>query len=321
MKAEAAHIIFEASRGREQIAIRKPSTVTIDKSWKFLTDKATIVLPRNVKDFDKQKVNEVFAVGDPVTINLGYDGEYYQEFTGFIARVSADVPIKIYCEDAMWKLKQIPVHISLAKATLQELLDQIISDYSIDALEVDLGVVRFSNYTVASVLDDLKSKYGLFSYIQNNTLICGKIYADDSTIDPVALHLEKNIWANTLEYRNKDDIKVKVTATSVQPDGKKISAEVGEDGGDQIRLPYFNITSEEELKKLAALDYRKYKVDGFKGTVTTYGEPAVEHGFKVDLKSEQYPDRDGIYYVESVRVAFGTGFKYSRIVTLGDKAS
>ena len=321
MKALCAHIVFAASRGREAITVRKPSSVTIEKSWKFLTDKATIVLPRNVKDFDKKKVNEVFAVGDPVTISLGYNGEYYQEFNGYIARVSADVPIKIYCEDAMWKLKQLPVHISLATSTLENLLSQIVTGYQVDALEIDLGVVRFSNYTVARVLDDIKSKYGLFSYMQGDTLVCGKIYADDSNVEEVNLHLEKNIWANTLEYRNKDDIKVKIQATSVMPNGKKIKAEVGEDGGDLVRLPYFNITSEAELKKLAELDYRKYKVDGFKGTVTTFGEPAVEHGNKVNLKSDQYPDRDGLYYVESVRVSFGAQNKYSRIITLGDKAA
>lgn len=317
-----AHITFAASRTRAELVLRKPSSVLINKSWKLLTDSAVIVIPRNVADFDNQKVNEVFRAGDPVEIKLGYNGDFYKEFTGYITRVSADAPITIYCEDEMWKLKQIPVHISLAKTSLQNLLFNIVQDYEVDALEVEIGKVRYANSTVARVLDDLKRTFGLYSYIRDTTLVVGKIYADDTSVVPVKLHLEKNVHGNgnNLEYRNADDLLIKVKAVSTQPDGKKISVEVGDEGGETRQLSYYNITEEAELKKLAQEDLRKFKVDGYRGTLTTFGWPPVEHGYKAEVKSELYPDRNGLYYVETVAVQFGQSYQYKRVLTLGDKA-
>jgi hypothetical protein len=319
MRAEVAHITFGASRGREALHIYKPETVKVDKSWRLLTDVAVITMARNVIDFDKENVNEVFKVGDPVQIELGYNGEYYTEFIGFISIVSADIPIKIFCEDAMWKLKQLPAHISLKETTLQNLLQQLVTGYTVDALEIDMGTVRYADQTVAKVLDSLRSKYGFFSYMQGQTLVVGKIYGDDSDLVPINLHLERNVQRNNLEYRNAGEIKIKIKAVATLPDGKKIQVEVGADGGESMRLPYFGITSEESLLKIAELDYTKYNVDGFHGSVTTFGIPAIEHGNKVNLSSDLYKDREGLYYVESVSVLFGGSYKYQRKVTLGDK--
>lgn len=321
MLALCAHIVFEASRGREAIELRKPTSVSVEKSWKLLTDTALITIARNVRDFDKQKVRDVFRPGDPVTISLGYNGEYYQEFVGFIARVSADIPIKIWCEDAMWKLKQQPVNISKASTTLKALMDEIVTDYSVDAAEYEIGPVRYPNFTVATVLDDLKSRFGFYSYMKGETLVVGKIYADDTQTDPVNLHLEKNVYRNNLEYRNAEDVKIKIRAVSTLNDGKKLSVEVGDDGGENRQLTYFGINDEAALKKLAEADYDKYKVDRYSGSLTTFGIPAIEHGWKVDLSSDLYPERAGLYYVDTIRVNFGDGFRYARTATLGDKAS
>jgi hypothetical protein len=318
--ALCAHIEFAASRGREAIVLRKPNAVIVQKSWKLLTDSAEITIPRNVRDFDKQKVRDVFRPGDPVVISLGYNGTYYKEFTGFISRVSADIPIKIWCEDAMWKLKQIPVHLSKPNTTLPALMQEIVTDYSVDAAEYEIGPVRYPNFTVATVLDDFKKRFGFFSYMRDETLVVGKIYADDTDTDPVELHLEKDVYSNNLEYLNAEDVRIKVKAVSTLNNGKKISAEVGDDGGETRQLTHFGIESEADLKKLAQADYDKYKVDAYRGSVTTFGIPAIEHGMKVNLTSDLYPERNGLYYVETVRVSFGPSYRYSRIVTLGDKA-
>ncbi|MBK5213360.1 MAG: hypothetical protein JJE55_06845 [Flavobacteriaceae bacterium] len=320
MKALCAKITFEASRGREAIVLRKPTSVIVEKSWKMLTDTAIITIARNVRDFDKQKVRDVFRPGDPVKIELGYDGEYYEEFVGFISRVSADIPIKIWCEDAMWKLKQQPVNISKPSTTLKALMDEVVTDYTIDAAEYEIGPARYPQKTVALVLDDLKKRFGFFSYMKGEKLVVGKIYADDTGTPPVDLHLEKQVYSNNLEYQFADDVIVKVFVESTLSNGKKLKAEVGEDGGDVIRVPHFGIKDEETLKKLAKVDYDKYKVNRYKGGITTFGIPAIEHGWKVNLSSDLYPDREGLYYVDSIKVSFGEGYRYARTATLGDVA-
>lgn len=320
MLALCAKITFKASRGRDTIVLRKPTSVTVEKSWKMLTDTALITIPRNVRDFDKQKVKDVFRPGDPVVIELGYNGEYYREFVGFISRVSADIPIKIWCEDAMWKLKQQPVNISKPATTLSALMDEIVTDYSIDAAEYEIGPVRYPNYTVATVLDDLKKRFGFVSYMQGETLVVGKIYADDTEIEPVELHLEKQVYRNTLEYRNAEDLRLKIRAVSTLNNGKKKTVEVGDAGGETRQLTYFGIDDEAVLTQLATADYDKYKIDKYQGGVTTFGVPIIEHGWKVNLTSDLYPERNGMYYVDTIRVKFGEGNRYARTVTLGDLA-
>ena len=99
-----AHIEFpETATRRQAIVIRKPNSVQIESGWKFLTDRATIVLPRKVKDFDRHDIREVFRKGDPVVIRLGYDDVLHNEFSGFVSQVAADIPILIKCEDEMSK--------------------------------------------------------------------------------------------------------------------------------------------------------------------------------------------------------------------------
>ena len=118
--------------------VQKVSAIEIESSWKMLTDTASVVLPRNVGDFDKQKVRELFTIGDRVVIQMGYNGELLQEFEGFITQVSEDFPITISLSDAMWKLRQLSVNYVSAKASLKTFLTEVVKDYP---LEVDRKIV------------------------------------------------------------------------------------------------------------------------------------------------------------------------------------
>jgi len=313
----------EPARG--PIVVQKPTSVTIESSWKLLTDTAKVVMPRNMRieksPFDAKKIRELFRKGDPIIIELGYGQGYNKEFQGYISRVSADIPITIECQDEMWKLKQLPVNFSTRSITLQKLLEKVAPGYQVDALEVELGPQRFAKTTVAKVLEHLKSEYSLYSYMKGKTLVCGKIYADDTALPATALHLEKNVINNDLNYKNKEDLQIKITAVSTLKNGTKIEVSVGDEAGEERQLTYYGITIKAELKKLAEEDLKKYKVDGFDGSVKTFGIPKIDHGGKVELTSDLYPDRSGTYYVESVKVDFDDSPQYRRTVQLGDKVT
>lgn len=288
-------------------AIRKINGFRVESSWKLLTDRATIKLPRNVRDFDKQRIKELFRRGDKVRISGGYNGRFNTLFNGYITKVSADTPIEITCEDEMWKLKQIAVHKSFKKVSLKQLLNSIATGYTIDALDVaDLGNQRFVNTTVAKILEYLKDEYSLHSYFKiDGTLVVGKIYADDSEV--VKFGLEKNVAdASQLKYRQADDISIKVKAVSTLSDGSKVEAETGDTGGEVRQLSYYGISDQTELKRLAELDYQKYKVDGFEGSFKTWGEPVIRHGEKAEFESFRFPERNGQYYSDAVTTTFDT---------------
>ncbi|WP_435135710.1 hypothetical protein [Formosa sp. A9] len=315
-------VSFPEYNGREAFVLTKVSSVEIESSFKLLTDRAIIRLPRNVKFIDNKynakKVREVFRRGAPVSIAFGYNGTYITEFEGYVTQVSANIPIEITCEDEMWKLKQLPVNASFKSVSLQQLLEHIVPGYKVDALEgVELGGVRFAQTNVAAVLDKLQNApYNLYSYMRGKTLVCGKYYSDDSDQETVNFHLERNAVSNDLNYRNAEDIVLKIKGVSVLKDGKKIEVEIGDNGGDTYQLTYYNIEVEAEVKKLLQKDYETKKRGGFDGSFTAFGIPSVRHGLKVKLESQLYEDREGVYYIESVKKTFDKA-KIRQVITLG----
>lgn len=313
-----ARITLPAFEGRRELIIHQVSAITTETSFKQLTDRATVTLPRNVKFFDKYKVREIFRRGTPIKIEFGYNGDYVTEFEGYITQVSAGIPIVITCEDEMWKLKQLPVNVSFKNVTLQKLLETIAPNYDVDALEgVELGGVRYANSTVALVLDKLsKDPYNLYSYMKGKQLVCGKYYADDTEEDVVNFHLERNAVSNDLNYRNEEDIILKIKGVSVLKNGSKVEAEIGEDGGDRYQLTYYNIEAKAEVLRLLEKDYEVKKRGGFDGSFTAFGVPSVRHGLKVNITSELYEDRSGVYYIEAVNKTFDKA-KIRQEITLG----
>lgn len=313
-----ARLTFAAFKDASELIINKVSSIEVESSFKLLTDKAIITLPRNVKFFDKNKVKDVFRRGRPVKIEFGYNGEYILEFEGYVTQASANIPIEIHCEDEMWKLKQLPVNVSYKSVSLQKLLNDIASEYDVDALEgVTLGGVRFSKTNVAEVLDKLKKDpYKLYSYMKGKQLVCGKYYADDTDLETVNFHLERNAVSNDLNYRSAEDIILRLRGVSVLSNGSKIEAVIGDEGGDNYQLTYYNIKLKAELERLMQKDYDLKKRGGFDGSFVSFGIPSVRHGMKVNLDSSLYKDRSGIYYVEAVKKRFENA-SIRQTITLG----
>lgn len=322
-----AKITFPASNGRREIVLRKVSEVHIHSSISSLTDRAEIVIPRNITIlkgstiYDKYDLKKVFQSGDPVIIELGYGGdEYlYEEFRGYVVSVSADIPFVIKCEDEMWKLKQMPVNYSASNVTLEKLLTDILPGYKIDALKgVPIGGVRFPNTTVAKVLEKLQQEpFRLHSFMKGKQLVCGKYYSAYSSLKPVLFHLENNVVGNDLTYRNPEDA-VKIKANSQLRNGEVIKCEMGEDGGKLLELTYYNVTDKKLLEQKVKEDYAKAKEGGLDGSITAFGIPRVVHGMKVKVESGLYKDRNGIYYVDGVSKHFVPS-KYRQEITIGRK--
>lgn len=122
MLVMSAKITFAERKASEKInrrgamVLRKITAVTIERSQKMLTDWAEITLPRMAlylehgkEKINFEKANDLFRKGDSVVIELGYNGELKKEFQGYIVEVSAGVPLKLKCQDEMYRCKNIPV--------------------------------------------------------------------------------------------------------------------------------------------------------------------------------------------------------------------
>ncbi|MDR3329573.1 MAG: hypothetical protein LBS63_05690, partial [Prevotellaceae bacterium] len=98
------------------------------------------------------------------------------------------------------------------------------------------------------------------------------------------------------EFGLREDIKLKVEATSMQPDSKRIEVEVGDKDGE-LRTVYKCNTTAAELKRL--------KYTGYQGGFETFGEPAVS---KTDIAHVEGEDgSSGSYLIKKLEVSFGAG--------------
>lgn len=318
--ALSCKIVFLANDRRGEIVMHQVTEIEFESSFKEMTDRGSITIPRKVKFFDNQKVKDVFRRGDQLTIYFGYDGNNVKEFEGYVTEVSADIPIVIKFEDEMYQVKKLPVNFSASNTSLENLLKTIIPGYEIDALEgVQLGGVRLPKTTVGPVLEKLKSDWGLYTYMKGKQVVCGKYYADDSDAETVKFHLERNCVSTELNYRNKEDISIKIKCVSTLANGEKLTVEnIGDADGNERQLTFYNITVKAELERLGKIEYEKYKQDRYDGSFTAFGIPSVRHGLKCEIESDLYDERSGIYYIEKVVKSFGIG-GIRQDITLGDK--
>ena len=77
--------------------------------------------------------------------------------------------------------------------------------------------------------------------------------------------------------------------------------------------------NEEELKKTATEEMDRLRYVGYRGNFTAFGVPYCTHGDTITLKDSEYPEKDGIYFVDKIIVRSGiNGFR--RTIYLGKKA-
>ncbi len=280
--------------------LRLSSEITIEgeKTWVFkflagcnvvqdtgtLTDTCTLELPKKIKweGFIVKNGKLPIKRGDRITIKLGYDNDLTFKFSGFIRTVDAKNPVKIHCEDGMFLLK---THKAPSKSYKNAMLKDVITDMlegtNIDFQLIDddikLGKYRITQPTVAQALQELKERHMLQAYFRTindkSILYVGLAYPFDNRKKEKFVH-GKNIINEDFEYRDKEEIRAKVEATSFGAKHKKTYLEVGDKDGDVIKIRIDGLT-ELELKKYAENTLDKYKQTGFKGTFEAFGEPIV----------------------------------------------
>lgn len=275
--------------------------VSISSTWQEQTVKGTITLPAKIRlKYDELK--KAIKKGDRVTIDLGYNGELNRVFSGFVARVKPTVPVVIEVEDEMWKLKQILVNDKAKNETVKSFLERNIP-YPIDAFDIQLPSFVANKITAAQLLDQFKQDYGFPSFFRNGKLVIGKQYDPDN----YSVHIVKlnyNVVEDSLEYSEKDDVKIKVTAISNMSSGEKIEVELGDADGESRTLNFYNLPKS-ELEKVATQEIDRLKYNGYRGDITIFFDPFVRTGDVIELRNDEESDKTGRYWVDGVNYTFG----------------
>lgn len=191
--------------------------------------------------------------------------------------------------------------------------------------------------SLAEVLHDLKKKLFIYSYFDEfGNLIIGLPFMDTTRIfDEKELFFEKQIIEySNMKFQNSDDMAIKVVFASKRSvkinnkeatiygvpslgesskwksiDVSKSQNYVGDEIGDTINVNAVEDMSQEDCNKYADFILKANKYSGYmKGSkFTTFGEPAVYIGQKIKLTSNEFPEKNGIYEIVSIRRTFGTG--------------
>jgi hypothetical protein len=315
----------------------KVSGFDSESSWKNLGDTATLKLYGFVRVYDTNdqptaevvKVEDLVKVGDPVEVLLGYDGDLRTEFKGYVAEIKLTVPIEVRLEDEYFHLKRQYVNRSWKNTTLRKLLAELVPGVKLSATVPQLSIDSFraDRTTVAGVINKLKEDYLLCAYFRNGVLFVGLPYTEftsASTIDGAEAyyHFQQNVVDDDLSYKRKEDVRIKAKVVAMHRNGKKTTVEgVGDVDGEERTITLRTETKDKsELKRMALAELAKYKYDGYRGSLTSFGVPHILHSGVADLHDEIHPQRDGRYLVDSVKTSFGPS-GYRKTVELGKRAN
>jgi hypothetical protein len=289
-------------------------SVNIESSWDIFTDTCKITLPRRVSWKGKALAtgsDPLIKKGDQVSVSLGYDDKNTPIFEGYVTSVSSKIPVEITCEDKMWKLKQSTFTNSYKTVTLKKLLqDMLLGGIQFEAPTVELGPFRVSKASPAQVLDELRNTYFLKSFFRAGKLYVGLAYwASLQKTHKIRFDLHVPEDGNNLEFVRKEDIKIKLVIIVISKDNSKNEYQYGDKEGEERTFHYFNITKA-QADEYAKKEEERLRYDGYRGSLTIFGQPTFFHGDVADITDPVYPERDGKYLVKAVSTSFGTdGFR------------
>lgn len=291
------------------------SECEIKHSWRDMTSTCSIRLPRNLK-LQSEELRSLIKRGNKVEVKAGYDGELRTEFNGYVIRVKNTTPLMIECEDEMFNLKSGSITKSWPSTSLQQVVSYVYPGES-KVFDANIGPFTLNKTTPALALEEIKRNYNLSSFFRNGVLVVGLPY-DKATATNHKFNFQKNIAENeSLEFRSKDDFKLKVKAISILPSNQKIEIEIGDKDGQERTMHYYNL-QKPALEAIANAEIEKLKYDGYSGSFTSFGVPPVEMGDIVHLNDPRYPDNAGSYWVDEVNKSIGMG-GIRRRITLGPR--
>jgi hypothetical protein len=283
------------------------NSVEIDESVIELSDKATVVLPKNIKSFKQKALLDCIKVGDKAKIYLGYNDKIHQEFEGYVREIESDAPLKIHLDDEMYIFKQNNFVESWEKLSLSELLKTIAPNHKHQCPDLSFSKFIIDNQSSYQVFLYLKKQYGLYTYLKDNILYCG--FAYDIKNSSGATHkyeFKRNIKDNKLKFKRKEDYKIKIIAIANKANGTKIKEEIGStDSNAMVRTLNFGDVSNSELKQYAKAKLKQLCFDGYSGSITGFGIPRTKAGDILNIIDNDEPERAGNYLIESVKIRWG----------------
>lgn len=301
--------------------------VEIIKSVDELGDTCIIKLPTRFivkQNNQEQYTEEAIKVGNPVKVTLAYDGIYSGiEFMGYVRLIKPTIPLEIHCEDNIWLLRRK----NITKAwnngtTVKEVLQEVVKNTPVE-LANNLQNIQLDKYIInnangAQVLQALKKDMSLSVFIDDDNKLYVGLQQLNQVGKEVIYDLNYNLVENNLEYKTKEDRRIKVKYTYLGKNNQRKEVEVGDADGELRTFHTSVISSEEQLKELATAEVSRLKYNGFDGDVTSFLIPFATRGMTAKIIDKEHPNRKGNYFIKKVVTTFGLNGA-RRTVSIGSK--
>lgn len=310
--------------------IKGVQQIEIKKSIYSLVETATIKIPskaqiRRKSDREVQSglvsVFELIPAGTPVTISLGYNGRYKEEFKGFVESVNGGAFLTVNCVGYVWQLRKNVINKFWKQTTLKELLTEVVKGTDITfqlntEIKVEKLFVRDGNG--ASLLNDIVERIGggyiTAFFIEPNVLWVGLRYT--GVRNSIKYKLGYNTISDDLTQEAIEP--ASVTLIYKKPNGKRVYAKTRSIGSKEVRITTSYTNDKEAVSEITKWAEQKNNKDSIRGEIKTLLEPYCQPGDKAIVLSNRYPHKAGEYIIESTKVLYGSRGAY-RTFEIGQK--
>lgn len=300
--------------------------VRVERSIYTWEDRAYIKIPstaRILKNGNATATNVTtgnqFTDGDPVTIQLGYNGALQTEFEGFVRRRNIGKVLEVECEGYARLLRNKTLKADVtAGIKVKKLLELICADTGITVdCNVDMTLYgrELANADGCKVLQEIvKASDGalLIYFISPKKLWCGLAYTqymagnEVFALPTVNYRLGRNCPdENGLRERIPDE-PVQVYYNGMLASGDTVRTQSDEKTGKRkIKAELNGWRDVAVIKTFVTEKANRMNYTGYEGTLTAFLEPYCQPGYTAGVADARYPDKDGKYLVEGVKVVFG----------------
>lgn len=313
--------------------------VKIKSTWQEMTSTAVLKVAKRIliknASGELKKLQDYIKVGDPVTIQLGYDGKMNTEFIGYVSRNPRPaLPVEINCEDEMWVLKRKRINQQiLTNAKLSDLIAAILPEYEVALFDTSLGTSYSTLYdatgTAAQALKKIEDTFGLKSFFRlvptptgvKQVLVVGRPYSSEDLlqVNPVKFKLRANTKSDSLQFVFKDDNPVQIRGVATIDNGKDLKSNYPPQDNFEgsTRSLHIPTTSQAELDKAVKDEWQKLNVDRFEGNVTGFAIPFARHGMVANVIDEFYEPMNNLNFIDSVELTVNVTSGVQRVCSLG----
>lgn len=284
----------------------------VHSSVDLLADTCTITLPGAAYG-RALRVEETIKRGDEVLVRLGYNAKLEDEFKGFLLRIDTnDDSITLVCEDALFLMRKAVKDKQFKTATVAVIAQYLIDETGINAVLAESTGITYEKFvihqaTAYDVLKKLQEETGgniYLKWLQDS----GKwqLNIHPPYLEPhgeVRYSYQRNIKSSDLKYVVAQDKRLEVTVERIGKDGKVVKEQYGTTGGDSITLKRGTMAAS-SAAATAKTEWLRRMSDGYEGGITTYLIPFAQPGYSAEVVDEDYPYKDGTYYVTAVTTSF-----------------